>query len=280
VTTCRGQDAARARVLSLAFVFLLVATAPRSVSRLHNCCDAHARPTPISRFCRPVAQRAIYAVVRCKCCRGSLHSALPSNMLMDSDCCRWSWRRCPVAPADIKRLFAYSSIEHMGSSVSPSAWRCGRDLRRASAHDVHSLTKSAIFFTVGHARRSGIPVDGRHTRTGVDQSRHRMGLMIGSLAILACRPSASLRASFSFSPPPCGSSPGHAHFAARARDRLCGDLATGATHGIRETTARRLPHPPALLPVFVHLGSFSCSACGSAVPGGWYRAAANLIGGP
>jgi hydrogenase-4 component F len=48
-----------------------------------------------------------------------------------------------------------------------------------------------------------------------------------------------------------------------------------------ETTARRLPHPPALLPVFVHLGIVLM--LGLWIPpylAGWYRAAANLIGGP
>jgi hydrogenase-4 component F len=47
-----------------------------------------------------------------------------------------------------------------------------------------------------------------------------------------------------------------------------------------ETTARRLPHPPALVPVFTHLGIVL--ALGLYVPpwlAEWYRAAARLIGG-
>ena len=47
-----------------------------------------------------------------------------------------------------------------------------------------------------------------------------------------------------------------------------------------ETTARRLPHPPALIPVFVHLGLVL--ALGLYIPpylADWYRAAARLIGG-
>jgi hydrogenase-4 component F len=47
-----------------------------------------------------------------------------------------------------------------------------------------------------------------------------------------------------------------------------------------ETTARRLPHPPALLPVFLHLGLVL--ALGLYIPpylAEWYRAAARLIGG-
>ena len=47
-----------------------------------------------------------------------------------------------------------------------------------------------------------------------------------------------------------------------------------------ETSARRLPHPPALLPVFAHLAIVL--VLGLYVPpylAQWYRAAAQLIGG-
>jgi hypothetical protein len=47
-----------------------------------------------------------------------------------------------------------------------------------------------------------------------------------------------------------------------------------------ETTARRLPHPPALIPVFVHLGLVL--TLGLFIPpylAGWFRLAANLIAG-
>jgi hydrogenase-4 component F len=47
-----------------------------------------------------------------------------------------------------------------------------------------------------------------------------------------------------------------------------------------DTTAKRLPHPPALLPVFTHLGLVL--TLGVFIPpylADWYRAAARLIGG-
>jgi len=47
-----------------------------------------------------------------------------------------------------------------------------------------------------------------------------------------------------------------------------------------ETTARRLPHPPALLPVFVHLGLVL--TLGLFIPSylaDWFRLAAKLIAG-
>ena len=53
---------------------------------------------------------------------------------------------------DIKRLFSYSSIEHMG--MMTFAFGIGGPLATFAAllhMTVHSLTKSAIFVTVGHA---------------------------------------------------------------------------------------------------------------------------------
>ena len=46
-----------------------------------------------------------------------------------------------------------------------------------------------------------------------------------------------------------------------------------------DTTAKRLPHPPALVPVFVHLAA--TLALGLYIPpylAQWYREAAKLIG--
>ena len=53
---------------------------------------------------------------------------------------------------DIKRLFAYSSIEHMG--IITFAFGMGGPIASFAGllhMTVHSLTKSAIFFAVGHA---------------------------------------------------------------------------------------------------------------------------------
>src|SRR3546814_3341767 len=52
---------------------------------------------------------------------------------------------------DIKRLFAYSSIEHMG--IIAFAFGMGGPLANFAGllhMTMHSLTKSAIFFAVGH----------------------------------------------------------------------------------------------------------------------------------
>src|SRR5881396_991503 len=106
-------------VMSLAFVFLLVGYGTKvGLAPLHNWLpDAHAEgPTPISAVLSGLLLNvAMYAVVRCKVLvEGSLQSSLPGRMLMGFGLLSvvlaafFLWRQ-----RDIKRLFAYSSIEHM-----------------------------------------------------------------------------------------------------------------------------------------------------------------------
>ena len=67
---------------------------------------------------------------------------------------------------DIKRLFAYSSIEHMG--IITFAFGMGGPLANFAGllhMTLHSLTKSAIFFCVGHiAQVKGTQRMRRHPR--------------------------------------------------------------------------------------------------------------------
>ena len=145
-------------VLELSFVFLLVGYGTKvGLAPLHNWLpDAHAEvPTPISAVLSGLLLNvAIYAVVRCKVLvEGSLQSSFPSQMLMGFGVVSvviaafLLWRQ-----RDIKRLFAYSSIEHMG--IITFAFGMGGAVASFAAllhMTVHSLTKSAIFFVVGHA---------------------------------------------------------------------------------------------------------------------------------
>jgi len=91
---------------------------------------------------------------------------------------------------DIKRLFSYSSIEHMG--VMTFAFGIGTPFATFAAllhMTVHSLTKSAIFVTVGHAAQ----IAGTQR---IDQIRGLIktqptvgwGLLIGTLAIAGFPP--------------------------------------------------------------------------------------------
>jgi hydrogenase-4 component F len=278
------------RVLSLAFVFLLVGYGTKvGLAPLHNWLpDAHAEgPTPISAVLSGLLLNvAIYAVVRCKVLvEGSLHSALPSNMLMGFGLLSvvlaslFLWRQ-----RDIKRLFAYSSIEHMG--IISFAFGMGGAVATFAAllhMTVHSLTKSAIFFTVGHASQKvgSQLMDDIRGLVSISPAIG-WGLMIGSLAILGMPPFGVFASEFLILTTAMRQQPWATPILLLALGiAFAAILRRVQPMVFGETTARRLPHPPALLPVFVHLGIVLM--LGLWIPpylAGWYRAAANLIGGP
>ena len=91
---------------------------------------------------------------------------------------------------DIKRMFAYSSIEHMG--IATFAFGLGGQIATFGAllHMlVHSLTKSSIFFTAGHASQM-------HRTQEMDKIKGLLrgnplvgwGLMFGVMAIVGMPP--------------------------------------------------------------------------------------------
>ena len=277
------------RVLSLAFVFLLVGYGTKvGLAPLHNWLpDAHAEgPTPISAVLSGLLLNvAIYAVVRCKVLvEGSLHQPWPAQMLMGfgilsvmvAAFCLWRQR-------DIKRLFAYSSIEHMG--IITFAFGMGGPVANFAAllhMTVHSLTKSAIFFTVGHAtQKSGSQLmDGIRGLVTVNPAVG-WGLMIGSLVILGMPPFGVFASEFLILTTAMREQPWATPLLLVALG-----VAFAAIFGrvqpmvFGETTAKRLPHPPALMPIFFHLSLVLL--LGLFIPpylADWYRAAARLIGG-
>jgi len=276
-------------VLSLAFVFLLVGYGTKAgLVPLHSWLpDAHAEgPTPISAVLSGLLLNvAIYAVVRCKVLvEGSLHSALPSQMLMGFGLLSvvlsvfLLWRQ-----RDIKRLFAYSSIEHMG--IATFAFGMGGPVANFAAllhMTVHSLTKSAIFFAAGHAaQKSGSQLMDRIRGLITVSPTVGWGLMLGSLAILGMPPFGVFASEFLILTTAMREQPW-------ATPILIVSLgvAFAAIFGrvqpmvFGETTARKLPHSPALLPVFAHLAIVL--ALGFYIPpylAHWYTAAARLIGG-
>ena len=276
-------------VLGLAFVFLLVGYGTKvGLAPLHNWLpDAHAEgPTPISAVLSGLLLNvAIYAVVRCKVLvEGALHSQLPGRMLMSFGLLSvvlaafFLWRQ-----RDVKRLFAYSSIEHMG--IIAFAFGMGGAVANFAAllhMTVHSLTKSAIFFAVGHAaQKAGTQMmDQIRGLIGVNPTVG-WGLMLGTLAILGLPPFGVFASEFLILTTAMRQQPW-------ATPILLGALgvAFAAIFGrvqpmvFGESNARRLPHPPALLPVFAHLAIVLM--LGVFIPpwlADWYRAAAALIGG-
>jgi hydrogenase-4 component F len=277
-------------VLALAFVFLLIGYGTKvGLVPLHSWLpDAHAEgPTPISAVLSGLLLNvALYAVVRSKVLvEGALHSRLPSMMLMGfgllsvvlASLLLWRQR-------DIKRLFAYSSIEHMG--IATFAFGMGGPMANFAAllhMTVHSLTKSSIFFTAGHAaQKAGTQLMEQIRGLITLSPTVGWGLMLGSLAILGVPPFGVFASEFLILTTAMHAQPW-------ATPILLGALAV-AFAGIfskvqpmvfGETSGRRLPHPPALLPVFAHLAIVLM--LGLYIPpylAEWYRAAAHLIGGP
>ncbi len=276
-------------ILRLAFVFLLVGYGTKvGLAPLHNWLpDAHAEgPTPISAVLSGLLLNvAIYAVVRCKVLvEGSLHSELPSRMLMGFGLLSvvlaafFLWRQ-----RDIKRLFAYSSVEHMG--LVTFAFGMGGPVANFAAllhMTVHSLTKSAIFFAVGHAtQKSGTQVMEDIRGLITVNPTVGWGLMLGSLAILGLPPFGVFASEFLILTTAMRQQPWATPILLFALG-----IAFAAIFGrvqpmvFGETTAKRLPHPPALVPVFAHLALVLL--LGLYIPpylADWYRAAAELIAG-
>jgi hypothetical protein len=91
---------------------------------------------------------------------------------------------------DIKRLFAYSSIEHMG--IITFAFGMGGPLANFAGllhMTMHSLTKSAIFFAVGHiAQAKGTQKIADLRGLTVTHPALGWGLIIGVLAIAGLPP--------------------------------------------------------------------------------------------
>lgn len=277
-------------VLALAFVFLLVGYGTKvGLAPLHSWLpDAHAEgPTPISAVLSGLLLNvALYAVVRCKVLvEGSLHSALPSRMLM-------GFGLLSVVLAsfllfrqrDIKRLFAYSSIEHMGLATFAFGLSGPVATFAALLHmTVHSLTKSAIFFTVGHAaQKAGSQIMDDIRGLITLSPTVGWGLMLGALAILGLPPFGVFASEFLILTTAMREQPWSIPILLLALG-----VAFAAIFGrvqpmvFGETQAHRLPHPPALLPVFAHLAIVL--VLGIYIPpylADWYRAAAHLIGGP
>jgi hydrogenase-4 component F len=143
--------------LNLAFVFLMLGYGTKvGLAPLHAWLpDAHAEgPTPISAVLSGLLLNvALYAVLRFKLLLDGNSGAIAPGPLMAVlglvslfFAALMLYRR-----RDIKRMFAYSSIEHMG--IIAFAFGIGGPLANFAGllHMImHSLTKSAIFFTVGH----------------------------------------------------------------------------------------------------------------------------------
>jgi len=148
------------KLLNVAFVFLLMGYGTKvGLAPLHAWLpDAHAEgPTPISAVLSGLLLNvALYAVLRFKILLAANGAAIaPGPLLVAMGLTSLVFAAFMLyRRRDIKRMFAYSSIEHMG--IIAFAFGMGGPLANFAGllhMTMHSLTKSAIFFTVGHITR-------------------------------------------------------------------------------------------------------------------------------
>jgi len=275
-------------ILSIAFVFLLVGYGTKvGLVPLHNWLpDAHAEgPTPVSAVLSGLLLNvALYALVRCKVLAdGALGTDFAGQLMMGFGLLSVVVGAFFLArQRDVKRMFAYSSIEHMG--LVTFAFGMGGPIASFAGllhMTVHSLTKSAIFFAVGHAAQTaGTQIMDDIRGLARVSPTIGWGLMLGTLAILGLPPFGVFASEFLILTSAMRQQPW-------ATPLLLISLGVAFAAVFRkvqpmvfgDTVAKPLPHPPALVPVFVHLAL--ALMLGLYIPpylAAWYREAAKLIG--
>jgi hydrogenase-4 component F len=275
-------------ILSIAFVFLLVGYGTKvGLVPLHNWLpDAHAEgPTPVSAVLSGLLLNvALYALVRCKVLAdGALGTDFAGHLMMGFGLLSVVVGAFFLSrQRDIKRMFAYSSVEHMG--LVTFAFGMGGPIASFAGllhMTVHSLTKSAIFFTVGHAAQTaGTQVMDDIRGLARVSPTIGWGLMLGTLAILGLPPFGVFASEFLILTSAMRQQPW-------ATPLLLISLGVAFAAVFRkvqpmvfgDSTAKPLPHRPALIPVFVHLAL--ALMLGLYIPpylAAWYREAAKLIG--
>lgn len=183
-------------LLNLAFIFLLIGYGTKvGLAPLHAWLpDAHAEgPTPVSAVLSGLLLNvALYALLRFKILLTANAAALAPGALMIGIglvslifASLMLYRR-----RDIKRMFAYSSIEHMG--IITFAFGMGGPIASFAGlfhMAMHSLTKSAIFFAVGHISQAKGTQKISEIR-GLTESHPVLGwgLVLGVIAIAGMPP--------------------------------------------------------------------------------------------
>jgi hydrogenase-4 component F len=191
-------------LLNLAFVFLLLGYGTKvGLAPLHAWLpDAHAEgPTPISAVLSGLLLNvALYAVLRFKLLMAANPRAIAPGPLMATlgllslvFAGFMLYRR-----TDIKRMFAYSSIEHMG--IIAFAFGMGGTLANFAGllhMTMHSLTKSAIFFAVGQiAQAKGTQKIADIRGLTVSHPLLGWGLVVGVIAIAGMPPTGVFMSEF------------------------------------------------------------------------------------
>lgn len=190
-------------IITIAFVFLLVGYGTKvGLVPLHNWLpDAHSEgPTPMSAVLSGLLLNvALYALIRIKMITDTALASHPSEhmphlagyLMMGFGLLSFTVAVLFLhRQRDIKRLFSYSSIEHMG--LMTFAFGLGTPLATFAGllHMlVHGLTKSAIFISVGHAAQiAGSQSIDKIRGLIKTQPQVGWGLLLGTAAIAGFPP--------------------------------------------------------------------------------------------
>jgi hydrogenase-4 component F len=276
-------------IITLAFVFLLIGYGTKiGLVPLHSWLpDAHAEgPTPVSAVLSGLLLNvAMYAVLRCKVLTdGALGTNMAGQLMMG-----FGLLSVTVAAfflsrqKDVKRMFSYSSIEHMG--MITFAFGMGGPVANFAGllhMTVHSLVKSAIFFTVGHAtQKAGTQVMSEIRGLIKVNPTVGWGLMLGVMAILGMPPFGVFASEFLILTTAMRDQPWATPFLFLALGVAFASILIRVLPMVfGDTTLKPLAHQPALIPVFLHL--LLALVLGLYIPpylNGWYVQAASLLGG-
>jgi hydrogenase-4 component F len=275
-------------IVTLAFAFLLIGYGTKvGMVPLHSWLpDAHAEgPTPVSAVLSGLLLNvAMYAVLRCKVLTdGALGRPLAGQLMMG-----FGLLSVVVAAfflsrqKDVKRMFSYSSIEHMG--LITFAFGMGGTVANFAGllhMTVHSLVKSAIFYTVGHAtQKAGTQIMSEIRGLIKVNPTVGWGLMLGVMAILGMPPFGVFASEFLILTTAMREQPWATPFLFVALGvAFAAMLIRVLPMVFGETKLLPLAHPPALLPVFLHLAL--ALVLGLYIPpylNTWYVQAARMLG--
>jgi hydrogenase-4 component F len=275
-------------IVTLAFAFLLIGYGTKvGMVPLHSWLpDAHAEgPTPVSAVLSGLLlNMAMYAVLRCKVLTdGALQRPLAGQLMMG-----FGLLSLVVAAfflsrqKDVKRMFSYSSIEHMG--LITFAFGMGGPIANFAGllhMTVHSLIKSAVFFTVGHAtQKAGTQVMSEIRGLIKINPTVGWGLMLSVMAILGMPPFGVFASEFLILTTAMREQPWATPFLLLSLGVAFASILIRVLPMVfGETSLKPLLHPPALLPVFIHIGLGL--VLGLYIPpylNGWYVQAALMLG--
>jgi hydrogenase-4 component F len=276
-------------IMSLAFVFLLIGYGTKiGLVPLHSWLpDAHAEgPTPVSAVLSGLLLNvAMYAVLRCKVLTdGALGTQMAGQLMMGFGLLSVVVAAFSLSrQKDVKRMFSYSSIEHMG--LITFAFGMGGPVASFAGllhMTVHSLVKSAIFFTVGHATQKAGTQQMSEIR-GLIKVNPTVGwgLMLGVMAIVGMPPFGVFASEFLILTTAMREQPWATPFLFLALGVAFASMLVRVLPMVfGDTSLKPLLHPPALIPVFLHLALGL--VLGLYIPpylNGWYVVAAKMLGG-